>query len=562
MIRKMIFAALLCVVAVPSFAQKGEVQQRELEAAQGMEIMLSIYRDANLFYVDTLKPQKLVKDAMSSMLSKLDPYTEYIPKEDMSDFEFTTTGKYGGIGSLIRQRGEWVEISEPYEGTPSARAGLMAGDRLLEIDGVSLFDIGSQKVSDMLKGDPNTTFTLKYRPIKDTLSTKTIEITREKIAMPGVPYYGIVGDSVGYIRFNTFTIGGAKEVADAFKTLENRQELKGLILDLRNNGGGVVGEAIDIINLFIPSGKEVLNMRGKVTEMNSTYTTSHKPLDLDIPLTVLINSSSASASEIVAGAFQDLDRAVIIGDRSFGKGLVQSTREVPYGGVLKMTTAKYYTPSGRCIQALDYTHRREDGSVGVIPDSLMTEFKTAGGRTVLDGGGITPDVKLHNDYLSKFSALVMAYGFIDDFANIYAAQNSPKKEGFEITDEIYNDFKDFMKDKTIEYESLSAVKLKELRDAAEKEEYSDKIIEELDAIANKIKDDKTAELEKNKTDIKDMMKTAILTRLFFSAAAIEATLPDDKVVSKAIEILLNPTEYNDILSGKKQTKDSEKTENE
>ncbi len=471
-----IFITALAAISLGATAQSPVTQNNELEAAKGMEIMLSIYRDANLFYVDTLQPQKLVTDAMGSMLSKLDPYTEYITKEDMGDFEMTTTGKYGGIGSLIRQRGEWVEISEPYEGTPSARAGLKAGDRLVEIDGVSLKNLGSSKVSNMLKGDPGTTFALTYRPIKDTLTTQTIDITRERIAIPGVPYYGIVGGSIGYIRFSTFTVGGAKEVGNALKELEKNSKLTGLILDLRNNGGGVVGEAIDIINLFVSSGKEVLNIRGKVSEMNSTYKTKHKPTDLKIPLTVLINSSSASASEIVAGALQDLDRAVIVGDRSFGKGLVQSTRDVPYGGMLKMTTAKYYTPSGRCIQALDYTHRREDGSVGVIPDSLINEFYTAGGRTVYDGGGITPDIKLQNEYLSKFSALVMAYGFIDDFSNEYAAHNTPPKEGFEITDEIYSDFVDFMQDKTIEYESLSAIKLKELRDAATREEYSDKIL--------------------------------------------------------------------------------------
>ncbi len=547
-----IFITALAAISLGATAQSPVTQNNELEAAKGMEIMLSIYRDANLFYVDTLQPQKLVTDAMGSMLSKLDPYTEYITKEDMGDFEMTTTGKYGGIGSLIRQRGEWVEISEPYEGTPSARAGLKAGDRLVEIDGVSLKNLGSSKVSNMLKGDPGTTFALTYRPIKDTLTTQTIDITRERIAIPGVPYYGIVGGSIGYIRFSTFTVGGAKEVGNALKELEKNSKLTGLILDLRNNGGGVVGEAIDIINLFVSSGKEVLNIRGKVSEMNSTYKTKHKPTDLKIPLTVLINSSSASASEIVAGALQDLDRAVIVGDRSFGKGLVQSTRDVPYGGMLKMTTAKYYTPSGRCIQALDYTHRREDGSVGVIPDSLINEFHTAGGRTVYDGGGITPDIKLQNEYLSKFSALVMAYGFIDDFSNEYAAHNTPPKEGFEITDEIYSDFVDFMQDKTIEYESLSAIKLKELRDAATREEYSDKILEELDAIADKIKDDKDAELERNKEEIKEIIQTSILTRLYFSAAAIEASLPNDKVINRAIELLSNPTEYNDILSGKEQ----------
>lgn len=552
--KRLFLFGLLTLMSLPLYAQNTESQRRELEMGEGMEIMMSIYRDANLFYVDTLQPLELVDNAMDAMLSKLDPYCEYISKDEMSDFELSTTGKYGGIGSLIRQRGEWVEISEPYENTPSARVGLKAGDRLLEIDGTSLHNLGSPKVSDMLKGDPSTTFTLKYRPISDTLSTKTVEITRERIALPAIPYSAVLADSIGYIRFNSFTLGGAKEVKSAYKELQKEATLKGLIIDLRGNGGGVVGEAIDILGMFVPSNTDVLHIRGKVSEMNSVYKTKVSPEDLDIPLAVLINSSSASASEIVAGALQDLDRAVIIGDRSFGKGLVQSPREMPYGGMLKITTAKYYTPSGRCIQALDYTHRREDGSVGTIPDSLMSEFKTAGGRSVYDGGGINPDVKVEVEYMSKFAAILLAYGFIDDFANLWAAQNSPAKEGFEVGDEIYSEFVAFMADKTIEYESLSAVKLRELRQSAEKEDYEDKILEELDAIAEKIKDDKDAELVRCKDELSDLLASSILTRLYFSKAAIEYSMPDDTVVQKAIEILSDSEQYDKILTEKNTTK--------
>ncbi len=551
---KRIFIVAILALSLSASAQRGETQSRELEAAQGMEVMLSIYSNANLFYVDTVNPTKLVNDAMFGMLSKLDPYTEYIPKDGLSDFEFATTGKYGGVGALIRQRGEWVEISEPYFGTPSDLAGLKAGDRLLEIDGVSLEDLGSAKVSSMLKGDPNTTFTLKYRPIKDTTTTVTVDITRQKIVIPGVPYYGIVGDSIGYIRFDNFTAGGAQEVKSAYQSLIKGGKLKGLILDLRSNGGGIVGEAIDIIGMFTPKGEEVLEMRGKVKEMNSTYKTRYAPLDLEIPMVVLMSRVSASASEIVAGAFQDLDRAVIIGNRSFGKGLVQSTRDVPDGGILKMTTAKYYTPSGRCIQALDYTHRRDDGSVGHIPDTLIQEFTTKNGRKVFDGGGIMPDIKLEDVYLSKFAAIVLAYGFIDDFANIYAAHNSIAKEDFELTDKIYKEFCDFMEDKTIEYESLSSVKLGELRDAAKREKYDERIIEELDAIAAKIKDDKATELEASKEDIKELLSSAILTRMHYESASIEHSLTIDPAVKEAIAVLEDEAKYNEILTSKDTSK--------
>ncbi len=545
---KRIFFIVFLLSSLTVSAQKGKTQSRELETAKGMEVMLSIYRDANLFYVDSLEPTKLVKDAMVGMLSKLDPYTEYIPEDGLSDFEFATTGKYGGVGALIRQRDNWVEISETYKGTPSDKVGLKAGDRLLEIDGVSLENLGSSKVSSMLKGDANTTFTLKYRPIKDTTTSVTVEITREKIVVPGVPYYGMVTDSIGYIRFDNFMAGGAQEVRSAYAKLAKGDKLSGLILDLRSNGGGIVSEAIDIIGMFIKSGEKVLEMRGKVKEMNSSYTTQHAPVDLEIPLVVLMSRISASASEIVAGAFQDLDRAVIIGNRSFGKGLVQSTQEVPHGGMLKMTTAKYYTPSGRCIQALDYTHRHEDGSVGHIPDSLIQQFTTRNGRKVYDGGGIMPDIKIEKEFFSKFAAIVMAYGFIDDFANIYAANHQLPKEDFEVTDEIYSEFCKFMEDKTIEYESLSSVKLKELRDAAVSEKYDQRIIEELDAIAQKIKDDKNTELQNSKEDIKEILAGSLLTRMHYKSAAIEHTLTNDPEVNQAIAVIQNQSRYNEILT--------------
>lgn len=542
-----------CLTATAQTTHRAQ-QHAELDIAKSMEVMMSVFRDVNLFYVDSVKPEKMVSDAMGGMLTQLDPYTEYIPEKNMSEFEFATTGKYAGIGALIRQRGDWVEIAEPYEGTPSARIGLKAGDRLLEIDGQSLHKIGSSKVSSMLKGEADTKFSLKYRPIADTMNTKTIEVTRERISVPGVPYYGMVSDSVGYILLNNFTEGCAREVRDAFEKLRTTGKLRALILDLRGNGGGIVGEAIDIVGMFVPRATEALKIQGKIREMNSTYTTRIAPIDTKLPLAVLINSASASSSEIVAGALQDLDRAVIIGQRSFGKGLVQSTRPTPYNGLLKVTTAKYYTPSGRCIQALDYTHRREDGSVGHIPDTLIKTFTTVAGRKVYDGGGIMPDEKLDAEYISKFAAILMAYGFIDDFANLYAAHNSPAQKGFKVDDKLYAEFVKFMEDKTIEYESMSERKLKELREAAVREKYDERITAELDAIADKIKDDKMVELSQFKVEIKELLASSILTRLYFARAAIEESLTDDKAVARAIEVLDNTEQYDKILS----TQDTQK----
>ncbi len=551
--KKILLVMALGVVSLYSSAktpptQKNAEKQHQLEVAQNIESLLYVFRSINLFYVDTVSPSKLMQNAARSMFRSLDPYSEYISKEEMEDFEFSTTGKYGGVGSLIRQRGEWVEIAEPYKGSPSDLAGLKAGDRLVSIDNETLRSIGSAAVSNKLKGDPGTTFQLVYRPLRDTTTLDTVMITREKISIPAVPYYGIIRDSIGYINFSSFTKDGATEVHAAFNALKQSEEMRSLILDLRDNGGGVVDEAIEILSLFLPKNSEVLKIIGKIEESNKDFSTIYSPEDLDIPIVVLVNNMSASASEIVAGALQDLDRAVIIGERSFGKGLVQTTRAAPYGGMVKITTGKYYTPSGRCIQALDYTHRQEDGSVGHIPDSLIQEFTTVNGRKVYSGGGIIPDIKVELETYSNFTKLLVFYSFIDDFANLWAAHNSPSKEEFELSDELYQEFVDFMQDKEIKYESYSAIKLKELRDAAAEEKYDSLITEELDLIAQKISNDKNQELQRNKTDIKEMLKYALLNRLFYKEYAIEKSTEVDPYINAAVEVLSNPSEYQRILT--------------
>ncbi len=531
----------------PEIAQ----QRRDLQIGKSMNLFFSLFTSVNALYVDEPDPQKMATTAIDAMLKELDPYTEYISAEEMADFEFMTTGKYGGIGSLIRQRGEWVEISQPYEGSPSAKAGLMGGDRLVEIDGESLKGAGSEKVSSLLKGDPNTTFTLKYRPLSDTTTFKEIEITREVISIPSVPYFGLLKDSIGYIRFDSFTSDGAKEVKDAIDKLNAQTKLRGIILDLRGNGGGVIGGAIDIAGMFLPKGSVVTSLKGRSRGSNTIYKTSTNPIFPELPLAVLIGSGSASASEILAGAIQDYDRGVVVGSRSFGKGLVQSTRGVGENEMVKVTIAKYYTPSGRCIQAIDYTHRNDDGSVKHVPDSLVKEFTTAAGRKVYDGGGINPDVIIKRDFLSKFSALLMAFGFVDDFSNLYVAQN-PKApiEGFEVDDKIYSEFVHFMDDKTIDYTSPAQTALKELRDFAKHEPQFEAMKPLMDSLESKLTDDKRALLAQHSQEIKEVIASALINRWYYIKGAIEYDnlKGDDLVLWKAHDLLLDPKEYHRILS--------------
>lgn len=568
------FGGLLCLHSGSAVAKKQThspdrtadsstlaAQRRDLEIGRSMETFFNIFREVNLNYVDTTSPAGMIKEAGNAMLEGLDPYTEYLPAEEMADFETMTTGKYAGLGALIRKSsdGRWIEVAEPYRGTPSDKAGLKAGDRILSVDGI---DMQGQEVafaSDRMRGKAGTVATLVICPITDTTVTKTITVKRERISVPAVPYYGWVKDStgkdsVGYIRLNSFTENCAAEVRAALAALQhNHSPLKGLILDLRDNTGGILGEAVKIVGLFVPRNTTVVTTKGRVPEMNATYRTVGEPVAPTVPLAVLINSASASASEIVAGSLQDLDRAVIMGQRSFGKGLVQSTRPVGENGYIKLTTAKYYTPSGRCIQAMDYSHRNEDGSVGHVPDSLIASFRTAGGRTVYDGGGIMPDVKLPAEYLSKFTAILLGTGYVDDFANAYAVSQLPTRT-FAVNDSLYHVFCGFMADKPITYESATGRLLGQLRKMAEREKYSERIAGELEAIAVKIKDDKAAELKAFGAEIKDVLADAVITRWYYDAGRIEYMLRRDGTARKAAGILLDKGEYTRIIT----TQDTDK----
>lgn len=535
-------------------------QRRDLEIGRSMETFFNIFREVNLYYVDTTSPAQMVKEAGNAMLEGLDPYTEYLPADEMAAFETMTTGKYAGLGALIRKSsdGRWIEVAEPYRGTPSDKVGLKAGDRILSVDGVDMQGKEVAFASDRMRGKAGTMATLVICPIADTTATKTITVKRERISVPAVPYYGWIKDStdedsVGYIRLNSFTENCAAEVRNALTALQHQAPLKGLVLDLRDNTGGILGEAVKIVGLFTPRNTTVVTTRGRVPEMNATYRTVGEPVAPTTPLAVLINSASASASEIVAGSLQDLDRAVILGQRSFGKGLVQSTRPVGENGYIKLTTAKYYTPSGRCIQAMDYSHRNEDGSVGAVPDSLIASFRTAGGRTVYDGGGIMPDVKLPAEYLGKFTVILLGSGYIDDFANNYAIGRTPARD-FAVDDSLYDAFCGFMADKPITFESATERLLGQLRKMAEREKYSERIAEELETIAVKIKDDKTAELKAFGPEIRDVLADAIITRWYYDAGRIGYMLRRDKTAQRAADILTDKSEYTRIVT----TQDTDK----
>lgn len=547
--KRRIVTILLSAVAVVLSAV-AQSDRADYRVGKSMELLINVFKEANLYYVDSVDSDKMLKDAAKGMLEKLDPYTEYIPSSEMDDFETLTTGKYAGVGALIRQRGPWVEVIEPYKNTPSDRVGLKAGDRIVSIDGKSLKGATSELVSSMLRGDAGTSFRLVISPITDTTTTKELIIKREQIFQPSVPYYGFIGsEGVGYIRLDSFTEDCYSEILSAIKEMSREREMKGLVIDLRQNGGGIVGEAVKIASLFLPKGTKIVSLKGKIKEMDTDYVTKSAPVEPHLPLAILMSSISASASEILAGSLQDLDRAVIVGQRSYGKGLVQNTRPLGYDSYLKITTAKYYTPSGRCIQALDYTNRKEDGSVGHIPDSLIVEYNTAAGRKVYNGGGVQPDVPLEGEYYGKFTAILTAYGFIDDFANIFVTQNKPVAiDSFTVDDRTYEQFVDFMKDKTIQYESATAKKLKELRLLAEREKYADRLKEEFASIEQKIAEDKMSEMRAFEKEIREVLAGEIIKRWYYADGYIKYGIKADGEVIKAAEILENHDEYHRILT--------------
>lgn len=516
---------------------------------RNMEILVNMMRDVNMFYVDETDPEKLLKDAAAGMLGNLDPYTEFMPAEEMENFELLTTGKYGGIGSVIRKKDEYVIIAQPYKGSPADKAGLKVGDKLLEVNGVKAVGMESEKVSAMLKGSPGTTVTLKVQKLMSG-AEETLAITRERIMIPGVPYYGFVNDSIGYIQHGDFSENCSEDMRHAFMEMRKDGKLKGLILDYRGNGGGILQEAVKILSMFVPKGTEVVSMKGRMPEMSTVFKTINDPIDTNIPIVVLTSSGSASAAEIVAGALQDLDRAVIVGQRTFGKGLVQMTRSVGYNSYLKVTTAKYCIPSGRCIQAIDYAHRNADGSVSSVPDSLINTFTTKAGRKVYDGGGVMPDIKVAAEYLTPFAIVVYTRGYIDDFADEYVKRNPKPMDlsTFTITDNIYAEFVKFMADKDVEYQSETKTALAELKRKAVRELYYETIKEQVELIEKRLKDDKQTNLNLYRRQLSDMLESALILHHYYAGDLTAYKLRSDTEVKQAMEVLKSGERYKTIIT--------------
>ena len=516
------------------------------ETSKNIEIFTDLYKELDLFYVDEVNSGDLIKTAIDQMLKSLDPYTTYIPESDIEDYRFMTTGQYGGIGSMITKRGEYVFISEPYEGFPAQKAGLMAGDKIVEVNGKSAKGKSTEELSSVLKGQPNTEVAVLLERDGEFF-TKTFK--REKVTVKSVPYYGFLKDGIAYIKLRSFTRNCANDIKDALTDLKSQQELKGIVLDLRSNPGGLLNESIDIVNLFVEKGEEIVVTKGKIKDWKKSYKATKLPEDLETPLIVLINSNSASASEIVSGSIQDLDRGVIIGRRSYGKGLVQQTRKLSYNSQLKVTVAKYYIPSGRCIQALDYSNRNEDGSVGIVPDSLISTFYTRNGREVKDGGGVMPDIKMKNEEIADVTISIIRKSLIFDFATEFRYKNEEiaAVEDFEITDEIFDDFISFLSDKEYEYTTSTEEALDIFKEITDEEGTLELIEEEFTLLLEKIKSNKKNDLQNSKKELKEFLANEIVSRYYYQEGRIIERLQHDKDIEEALRLLDNLEEYQSIL---------------
>jgi len=526
------------------------IKNRDLELVKNLDIYYTLFRELNMFYVDETEPEELVTTSINAMLSSLDPYTTYIPESDMDDFKFQTTGEYGGIGSLIRRSGDHVIIANPYDGFPAAKAGIRAGDLILEVNGVPTQKLAIESVSEKLKGKPGTELTLMVERYGEEKPLEFI-LVREKISIRNVPYYGMIDSQTGYIRISNFTTGAGKEVENALKSLKRDHDMNSLVLDLRSNPGGLLIEAVRICNLFVDKGEMIVSTKGKVKQWDSEYITQQEPLDKEIPLVVLINRGSASASEIVAGALQDLDRGVIVGQRTFGKGLVQTSRPLKYNAQLKVTTAKYYIPSGRCIQALDYTHRNEDGSVGLIPDSLISEYKTKNGRLVYDGGGIQPDFEVIPEMLSEISLQLYTQNMLFNYATRYRSAHNDiaAPESFSISDAEYDAFKSFVEGEEFDFKTASEKALDDLVKTAKREKYYELANDAFSTLEQKLSHNNLKDLETFQVEIRQLLAEEIVNRYYFLSGRILAQIQQDKQIDKAVEVLNEPALVKEVLSG-------------
>jgi len=543
---------ILVLTATTAF---GQTKKNNFEITKSIDIYNNVLRQLNMYYVDEINPAELNEAAINAMLEGLDPYTVFIPESQIEDVKLMTTGEYGGIGATIQYFEGKVQIAEPYEGFPAAKAGLIPGDMFLEVNGIDVSEKNSSEVSELLKGTPGTTLKLKMKRLGEK-EPITKELKREKIKIDNIPYSTVFDNGVGYAILSQFTKDCAKELKDVIVEMKKKHELKGFILDLRGNGGGLLNEAVEIVNMFVPKNKLVVYQKGKVAQQNYNHFTQHEPLDLDIPLVILVNEGSASASEIVSGSIQDFDRGVIVGQRTFGKGLVQNILPMSYNTQIKVTVAHYYLPSNRCIQEIDYSKKNKKNGADTLAknDTLGQPFHTANGRVVYEGHGIQPDVKIEPVLMSTITTHLYAKNLFFKYANKFYSEHksikSPKE--FTVTDETYNDFMQFVKDEGFTFTSKSEEDIKELEKTAKAEGYLDEIKPILDQAVAAIEVEKTKDLTDNRSEIEQLIKYEIVSRYYYQKGRIIATLEDDPELAKAFEVILNQEEYNNILKGTNQ----------
>lgn len=538
-------SVLLALLFIPIVFNKSHAQSNGFEVLKTMELMDLIYQHLDLYYVDDPQPGKLAKAGIDAMLHELDPYTVFYHENNIEDYRLMTTGQYGGVGALIRKMDDATYFVEPYEGSPALKAGVKAGDKIISIDGKDMLGKQSDEVSSSLKGPKGTIVKIKIERDGKPLD---LNIERDEIKLPDVPYSGMLDKKVGYIKLNSFTQTASSDVKKAFVKLQE-ENAEALVLDLRGNGGGLLIEAVRIVNMFVKKGQTVVTTKGRIPEENHVYATQEQPMDLNIPLVVLIDENSASASEIVAGTLQDLDRAVIIGTTSFGKGLVQRTYDLKYGSKMKLTIAKYYTPSGRCVQRLDYYDNADGINPAEIPDSLIKKFKTVNGRDVIDGRGIEPDIKVEKEELSRLTVTVYANDLMFNYATEYVRSHPEIKaaRNFQLSDQDYQDFKAFVLKDDFEYSTASEEMLKRMKETAENEGYFADAENEYAALLQKVTPSKERDLEKFKKEIKEMLENEIVARYYYQTGRMEHSFSTDNFVLRAIEVLNNSTAYKEIL---------------
>ena len=530
-------------------AQTQERDSRDLDLGRSIEILANIMREFEVGYVDDVEAGELLEAAASGMTVATDPYSEYLSEQDMEEFEILTTGRYAGVGSLIRKKGDYVIFAQPYKGSPADVAGVKIGDKIVAIDGQNMKGCLPADISSRLKGEPETDVEVVVERNKDG-DLDTLTLRRRRISIPSVPYAGYIRDGVGYIVHNDFIDGSYNEMRSALEQLMAADSLCGLVLDYRSNGGGVMREAVDIASLFMPRGQRIVSIMGRDSLSLHHYVTEHAPLALDVPIVVLVSGSSASASEILAGALQDSDRAVVMGQRTYGKGLVQGTRHVGYNNYLKYTTAKYYIPSGRCIQSRNYSSVRGEGSSTMVPDSLISEFRTRGGRKVYDGGGIVPDVKVEPQYVSRFALTLYAMGFMEDWADEYVREHditSVDVRSFKLAEEDYEDFCRFIQECDVPYESETRKALTALEKAAENDRYNELLGDAIHELQELVKDDKMSNMQTYRDEIEDALTSVVVLRYAYNEGVAERTAVRDELVDRAVSLLLDTEEYNRIL---------------